>query len=249
MTTLTNEEIPPMENPSIQKLYELQDVTRVFRTGGGEVRAISDVNLEIYPGELISIEGPSGSGKTTLLQVLGALDKATSGTVRFGETELTEIDDKELTELRARDLGFVFQSFNLIPTLTAAENVEAALVTVAHSKKERRARVDELLEVVGLSERRDHLPTRLSGGEQQRVAIARALANGPRVILADEPTGNLDSETAREVVSVLRKLSTERGVTVIIVTHAEEVARMTERRIRMLDGRMLNGNGDPTWNQ
>jgi putative ABC transport system ATP-binding protein len=175
------------------------------------------------------------------LQVLGGLDKATSGSVRFGDVELQAIDDAELTDIRARQIGFVFQSFNLIPTLTAAENVEAAMVPVTRSKKERRARTSELLRLVGLDARAEHLPTRLSGGEQQRVAIARALANGPRVILADEPTGNLDSATAEEVVGVLRSLCSDRGVTVIIVTHAADVAERAERRLRMRDGTLQEG--------
>jgi len=186
--------------------------------------------------------GPSGSGKTTLLQLLGCLDRATAGSVRFGDVELTRIGEGELTRLRARALGFVFQSFNLIPTLTAAENVEAAMVGVTRGRKERRERTRELLELVGLAGRREHLPSLLSGGEQQRVAIARALANGPRVILADEPTGNLDSTTAEEVVGVLRTLCSERSVTVIIVTHAEEVASQAERRFRMRDGRLVKGD-------
>jgi putative ABC transport system ATP-binding protein len=220
-------------------LYELRGVSRTFNAGGGVLHAVAGIDLEIFPGEFVAIEGPSGSGKTTLLQLLGGLDKASEGTVRFGDTELTNVDDKELTAIRARDLGFVFQSFNLIPTLTAAENIEAAMVPMLGDKKARRARTDELLEIVGLAERREHLPSRLSGGEQQRVAIARALANGPRVILADEPTGNLDSTTADEVVSVLATLSGERGVTVIIVTHAEDVARRAARRLRMRDGQLL----------
>jgi putative ABC transport system ATP-binding protein len=222
-------------------LYQLRDVERVFNLGGTQVRAVAGIDMEIFPGELVAIEGPSGSGKSTLLQLLGALDKATAGSVRFGDVELTTIGDKELTDLRAHDFGFVFQSFNLIPTLSAAENVEAAMAPVRGNRKERRARAEELLEMVGLGSRRNHLPSKLSGGEQQRVAIARALANGPRVILADEPTGNLDSTTADDVVGVLRRLSLDRGVTVIIVTHAEDVASRAQRRFRMRDGKIMNG--------
>jgi putative ABC transport system ATP-binding protein len=224
-------------------LYQLRGVEREFRVGGKEVRAVAGIDLDIAQGEFVAIEGPSGSGKTTLLQLLGFLDKATAGTVRFGDVELSEIGDRELTNLRARELGFVFQTFNLIPTLSAAENVEAAMAPIIKDRKERRSRRDELLALVGLADRRDHLPTRLSGGEQQRVAIARALSNGPRVILADEPTGNLDSATADEVVGVLRNLSSDRGVTVVIVTHAEDVARRAERRLRMRDGLLLDGFG------
>src|SRR5207253_11452357 len=160
------------------------------------------------------------------------LDRPTSGSLVFDHRELGRLNDRELTGLRSRDIGFVFQSFNLIPTLTAAENVEAAMVPVNGDRRARRARAGELLDRVGLGNRADHLPSRLSGGEQQRVAIARAMANEPRVILADEPTGNLDSATADEVVAALRSLSVEQGVTVIVVTHAEDVARHAARRVK-----------------
>jgi putative ABC transport system ATP-binding protein len=239
IVSMTDEKIDELEEGLGRPLYELRGVGRTFELGGSAVHAVNGVDLDIYPGEFVAIEGPSGSGKTTMLQLLGGLDRATAGTIRFGDLDLTKISDKELTAFRARDLGFVFQSFNLIPTLTAAENVEAAMVTVQSDKNVRRSRVAELLELVGLAGRKTHLPSRLSGGEQQRVAIARALANGPRVILADEPTGNLDTTTADELVSVLRTLSTDRGVTVVIVTHAEDVASRTERRIRMRDGRLI----------
>ena len=243
MNGLTSEATGRADEPGARPLYELRGAERVFSGGGAEVRAVAGVDLDIYPGEFVAIEGSSGSGKTTLLQLLGALDKATGGSVRFGDLELTQIGSKELTELRARDLGFIFQTFNLIPTLTAAENVEVAMVPICADRKTRRARTKELLELVGLAERSHHLPSRLSGGEQQRVAIARALANGPRVILADEPTGNLDSATADEVVSALRRLSTERGVTVVMVTHARDIAERAERRFRMRDGKLMNGGG------
>jgi putative ABC transport system ATP-binding protein len=174
-----------------------------------------------------------------MLQLLGALDRPTSGSLEFDGHELRGLNDRQLTELRSRDIGFVFQSFNLIPTLTAAENVEAAMVPRARDRGQRRTRAADLLDRVGLSQRAAHLPSRLSGGEQQRVAIARALANEPRVILADEPTGNLDSTTAEEVVGVLRSLSDD-GVTVIVVTHAEDVARHAARRVRLRDGRIAS---------
>ena len=222
-------------------VYTLRDVRRSFRIGGSEVRAVDGIDLEIAPGEFVAIEGPSGSGKTTLLQLLGALDRATDGSVVFDDRELTGLDENELTRVRSTEIGFVFQHFNLIPTLTARENVEIAMVPVTRDRSERRRRAEELLEVVGLAARADHLPSRLSGGEQQRVAMARALANAPRVVLADEPTGNLDSTTADEVVSALRELSTSQGVTLILVTHAEDVARRATRRIGMRDGKLLNG--------
>ncbi|MBV8162288.1 MAG: ABC transporter ATP-binding protein [Acidimicrobiia bacterium] len=221
---------------SEQALYELHDVSRVFRRGPAEVRAVDDVDLVVGPGEFVAVEGPSGSGKSTLLQLRGALDRPTSGSVQFDGRALEAMTDRELTRLRRDGIGFVFQQFNLIPTLTAAENVEAALAPTGVGHEARRARSDEVLGLVGLAERRDHLPSRLSGGEQQRVAIARALANGPRVILADEPTGNLDSRTAADVVGLLGQLCDDEGVTVVLVTHDENVARRARRRIAMADG-------------
>jgi len=220
-------------------LYELDNVERIYRTRAGEVRALDGIDLTIGAGEFMAVEGPSGSGKSTLLQLLGALDKPTAGSLTFDGRELRELGDGELTSLRSRDVGFVFQGFNLIPTLTALENVEAAMVPLTGSRSERRERATALLEQVGLAHRAGHLPSLLSGGEQQRVAIARALANEPRVILADEPTGNLDSVTADEVVDVLRSLSQKQGVTVIIVTHAEEIARRVARRVRLRDGKVV----------
>ena len=225
-------------------LYELRDVERVYRTRAGEVRAVDGIDLAIESGECLAIEGPSGSGKSTLLQLLGALDKPTAGSLLFDARELRALGDRELTALRSRDIGFVFQSFNLIPTLTAVENVEAAMVPVTPSRAERRERSAALLEQVGLGRRAGHLPSLLSGGEQQRVAIARALANEPRVILADEPTGNLDTVTADDVIDVLRMLSSKQGVTVVIVTHAEDVARRVARRVRLRDGKVITPEAD-----
>jgi putative ABC transport system ATP-binding protein len=221
-------------------LYRLDNVSRVFRVGGSEVRAVNGIDLQIDHGEFVAVQGPSGSGKSTLLQLLGALDKPTSGSLTFDGRELTDMGDGDLTKVRSRDIGFIFQGFNLIPTLTAEENVEVAMVPLGLDRGKRRARGVDLLEQVGLATRAKHLPSKLSGGEQQRVAIARALANEPRVLLADEPTGNLDSATADEVVAILAKLSAERAVTVIIVTHAEEVAVRANRRLRMRDGRLLD---------
>ena len=239
METLIEQPVEEAEPGASRPLYELRGVERAFASGGTMLKAVAGIDLEIFPGEFVAIEGPSGSGKTTLLQLLGGLDKATEGTVRFADVEMTKIDDADLTRLRARDFGFVFQGFNLIPTLSAAENVEAALVTEGLDRKARRERVVELLALVGLAERSHHLPSKLSGGEQQRVAIARALANGPRVILADEPTGNLDSATADDLVDALAALSADRGVTVIVVTHSGEVASRAARRIGMRDGRIV----------
>ena len=226
-----------------ETLYDLRNVRRVYRTGAGEVAALDGIDVRISSGELVAVEGPSGSGKSTLLQLLGALDRPTSGSLMFDGRELRELSERELTSVRCKDIGFVFQAFNLIPTLTAAENVEVAMVPLGGNHRTRRAKAVDLLERVGLGSRAGHLPSRLSGGEQQRVAIARALANEPRVILADEPTGNLDSTTADEVVEVLQSLSSEHGVTVIVVTHAEEVARRTGRRVRLRDGRVTGASG------
>ncbi|MGE5689613.1 MAG: ABC transporter ATP-binding protein [Pseudomonadota bacterium] len=220
-------------------VYELRGVSRVYGRGDRIVPAVRDVDLSVARGELLAVVGPSGSGKTTLLQLLGGLDRPSSGAVRFEGRDLAGLGDGELTGLRREALGFVFQQFNLIPTLTAAQNVEAALAPTGRPRAERRARVEEVLEAVGLAPRSHHLPSRLSGGEQQRVAIARALANDPRVLLADEPTGNLDSATGAEIVGVLRSLAEEDGRTVVIVTHDATVAGQAGRVARMQDGRLL----------
>jgi putative ABC transport system ATP-binding protein len=218
-------------------LYELTDVRRSFRRGPAAVNAVDGIDLVIRTGEFVAIEGPSGSGKTTLLQLLGGLERPTSGRVSFAGSELSALGDKELTRFRAHDVGFVFQHFNLIPTLTALENVLAALEPGSLPRAERTARAEELLRRVGLGDRMDHLPFNLSGGEQQRVAIARALANAPRAILADEPTGNLDSTTSSEIIDLLAELAST-GVAVVVVTHADSVAERAARRVRMRDGRV-----------
>jgi putative ABC transport system ATP-binding protein len=219
-------------------VYELTDVTRRFRRGSAEVVAVDEVDLKVNPGEFLAIRGASGSGKTTLLQLLGGLEKASSGSVFFEGKNLSKLDDGDLTELRSKAIGFVFQNFNLIPTLTAIENVEAGLVRSGLGRKKARERSSEVLGQVGLADRRDHLPSNLSGGEQQRVAIARALAKDPRVVLADEPTGNLDSRTGREIVELLRKLSVDEGRTIVLVTHADYVAELATRSLEMQDGRI-----------
>jgi putative ABC transport system ATP-binding protein len=218
-------------------LYVLEDVRRTFRRGPVEVRAVDGVDLCIDPGEFIAIEGPSGSGKSTLLQLLGGLERPTSGHLLFDGDELSRRSDPELTRFRARDVGFVFQHFNLIPTLTALENVQAALAVGTLAVPERVPRAESLLASVGLADRANHLPVNLSGGEQQRVAIARALANSPKVVLADEPTGNLDSATSSEIITLLERLSDD-GVAVVVVTHADHVASRARRRLSMRDGRL-----------
>jgi putative ABC transport system ATP-binding protein len=217
-------------------LYELKGVGRRYGQGATEVRALEGMDLRIAAGEFVVVAGPSGSGKTTLLQLLGALDRPTDGVVRFEGRDLTGLGDGELARLRLGELGFVFQQFNLIPTLTARQNVEAALAPTAADTTARHLRAGELLEAVGLAARSEHLPSQLSGGEQQRVAIARALANDPRVLLADEPTGNLDSATGREILALLRQLADNRGLTIIVVTHDPTIADDAPRVVHMRDG-------------
>jgi putative ABC transport system ATP-binding protein len=226
-----------MSGDDMTPLYVLDNVRRTFRRGPVEVRAVDGVDLTVAPGEFIAIEGPSGSGKSTLLQLLGGLERPTGGRLTFAGDDLATRSDSELTRFRAHDVGFVFQHFNLIPTLTARENVQAALAVGTLPAGERAGRSEVLLASVGLADRADHLPVNLSGGEQQRVAIARALANGPRVVLADEPTGNLDSATSREIIAILERLSND-GVAVIVVTHADHVAAAARRRLAMRDGRL-----------
>jgi putative ABC transport system ATP-binding protein len=218
--------------------YELGGVARFFRRGDSPIRAVDDVSLTIAAGDFAALEGPSGSGKTTLLQLLGALDRPSSGRVLFEGNDLASLGDRDLAELRLRAFGFVFQQFNLIPTLTAVENVEAGLAPMKVADAELEKRSLALLGEVGLADRADHLPTQLSGGEQQRVAIARALVKEPRVILADEPTGNLDSASGTEVVDLLAGLAAERGTTVIVATHNADLAARAPRRLVMRDGRL-----------
>ena len=223
-------------------LYQLRGVERRYLKGAAEVVALRDVDLDITRGEFVSIEGPSGSGKSTLLQLVGALDTPSGGTIEFDNQDLSRAGDRALTDIRASRIGFIFQQFNLIPTLSAVENVAVA-VDPRISKTERRARAAELLASVGLDQRAHHLPSRMSGGEQQRVAIARALANRPEVIVADEPTGNLDSKSAADVMALLVGLRFDTGVTVIVATHDEEVAKHASRRIRIRDGAIVSDAG------
>jgi putative ABC transport system ATP-binding protein len=221
-------------------VYRLSGVTKLYGGGGMTVRAIDGLDLTIAGGEFVVVAGPSGSGKSTLLQLLGALDRPTAGEVRFEGRDLARIGEGDLAELRLRTLGFVFQQFNLIPTLTAAENIEIALAPSGLPADPRRARVHELLGRVGLGERLGHLPSQLSGGEQQRVAIARALANRPRVMLADEPTGNLDTATGDAILALLYRLWQEEGLTVILITHDPAIAGTAPRVIRLADGRIAS---------
>ena len=221
-------------------LYDVRGAKRSFRRGDATVEALGGVDLTIAHGEIVALVGPSGSGKTTLLQLLGALDRPTSGQIFFEGRDLSTLGDNELADLRLRAFGFVFQTFNLIPTLSALQNVEAKLAPTGLPTSELRIRSVALLEEVGLSDRAEHLPSQLSGGEQQRVAIARALSTEPRVVLADEPTGNLDSRTGTDVVELLASLSEQHGHTVILVTHDADIAAKANRSLRMQDGRLLD---------
>ena len=216
--------------------YKATGLAKFFRRGPTTVRALDGVDLEIAAGEFVALEGPSGSGKTTLLQLLGALDRPSAGDVLFEGRDLARLGDHELAALRLESFGFVFQQFNLIPTLTALENVEAKLAPTGVDGIE--ARAGRMLEEVGLAERAHHLPAQLSGGEQQRVAIARALSVEPRVVLADEPTGNLDTTTGGEIIELLAGLAAEHGSTVIVATHDPSLAARAPRRLAMRDGRL-----------
>jgi putative ABC transport system ATP-binding protein len=229
----------------ITPAYELTEATRSYGQDSTQVLALDALNLTIKRGEFAAVFGPSGSGKTTLLQLLGALDRPTGGSIRFEGEPLERLADSVLAELRLRALGFVFQQFNLIPTLTAAENVEAALAPLGLSRLARREAAERHLEAVGLTPRAHHLPAQLSGGEQQRVAIARALARSPRVVLADEPTGNLDTRSGEMVMDLLSRLHTELQITLVLVTHDEWIAERADRVLRLADGRLVNDSAGP----
>ncbi|MDR3344243.1 MAG: ABC transporter ATP-binding protein [Oscillospiraceae bacterium] len=216
-------------------LIEIRDYYKIYNPGENEVRALDGINLTVERGEFVAIIGPSGSGKSTLMNMLGLLDVGTSGTYILNGTDVAGMDDDELSEIRNKEIGFIFQGFNLIPSLTAKENVELPLIYRGMKATERSSLADEALERVGLTKRRHHLPSQLSGGQQQRAAIARAVAARPPVILADEPTGNLDSHSGEEVMRILRELN-EEGRTVILITHDSQVAAAAKRIIRILDG-------------
>jgi putative ABC transport system ATP-binding protein len=214
----------------------VRDLIKIYKIGQIEVQALRGLNVNVRKGEMVSIIGPSGSGKTTLLNIVGGLDKATAGNVSVFDTDLTNLTTVDLVNFRREIVGHVFQNMNLIPTLTAAENIELPMAALGIKTDERKKRINELLGVVGLLERRDHKPGELSGGEQQRIALAAALANDPPLVLADEPTGELDTENARIVVEYLRKINQELGKTVIMVTHDPNIARISDRILRIHDG-------------
>jgi len=227
-----------MEVPAIK----FENVWKIYKLGAVEVAALRGLSIEIKRGEHLAMMGPSGSGKSTFLHLAGALDRPTRGRVLIEGRDPSKLNDDELSKLRNRYIGFVFQTFNLIPRLTALENVMLPLVVRGVDGSERRRRAIEALEQVGLGDRMNHRPTELSGGEQQRVAIARAIVTRPRIVLADEPTGNLDSVSAREIVKVLSRLNRELGITVVVVTHDPEVASAAQRVVRIRDGVIYEGN-------
>ena len=221
-------------------MIEFRDVSKIYEVGDAEVRALDHVSMRIREGEFVAIVGPSGSGKSTMMNIIGCLDVADEGTYLLDGTSIEDYSEKELTRVRSQKIGFIFQSFNLIGTMTAAENVELPLIYQRVASTERHQRALEALEQVGLAERAAHKPNELSGGQQQRVAIARAIATKPSLFLADEPTGNLDSHTGQDIMQLFHELHGQ-GATIVLITHDENVAAQAERSIHILDGRVTEG--------
>lgn len=224
---------------STNAVVQVKDVKKIYRMGEVAVQALKGININVQKGEFLSIMGPSGCGKSTLMHILGCLDKPTSGHVLLDNVDIGDMDDNNLAEIRNKKVGFVFQTFNLLPKLNAIENVELPLIYAGVKLEERRKRALDLLEIVGLKERAEHRPTELSGGQSQRVAIARALINNPTLVLADEPTGNLDSKSGEEIIELFKELN-GRGITLIIVTHDQEIANHSKRILRLKDGLVLS---------
>ncbi len=219
-------------------LIEIRDLVKVYDMGSVQVQALAGVDLDVERGEYVAIMGPSGSGKSTLMNLVGCLDTPSSGTYRLNDNLVNELDDDELARIRNREIGFVFQTFNLLPRSTALENVEVPMVYGGMPRQQRRERAREVLEMVGLGDRMTHQPNELSGGQRQRVAVARALVNNPSILLADEPTGNLDSRTGDEIMALFDRLNGS-GNTIILVTHEEDIAAHAKRVVRLRDGRVL----------
>ncbi|MEA3336224.1 MAG: ABC transporter ATP-binding protein [Chloroflexota bacterium] len=225
------------EQPNGKPVIQLKDIAKVYQMGEVEVNALNGVDLDIYPGEMLAIMGPSGSGKSTMMNVIGCLDMPTRGEYYLDGNNVSELSDDELAGIRNRKIGFVFQSFNLLPRTSALQNVELPLIYAGG--KDRRKRAIQALDRVGLGDRVDHKPNELSGGQQQRVAIARSLINDPTIILADEPTGNLDSRSGAEIMAIFQELNKQQGITVIFVTHEPDIAEHTRRIIRLMDGKIV----------
>jgi len=219
-------------------IIHLQDVSRIFTVGDQEVRALDNINLQVDAGEYISIMGPSGSGKSTLLNIIGLLDRTTSGSFHLSGSDVTTLDDNQLAQMRSKTIGFVFQFFHLIPRLTARQNIELPLLLAGMDQEERTRRSEAILGDFGLFDRMNHKPDELSGGQRQRVAIARAVITQPTVVLADEPTGNLDSTSGSEIITLLEQLNS-RGLTLIVVTHDPDIGERAERCVCFIDGRIV----------
>jgi putative ABC transport system ATP-binding protein len=225
-----------MEPSRSGPVIELQDITKVYQMGDVQVHALRGISLKVCPGEMLAIMGPSGSGKSTLMNILGCLDQPTSGSYKLAGDDVARLNDDRLAEIRGRRIGFVFQSFNLLPRTDAIQNVELPLIYSGVRDRHRLAR--EALDAVGLGDRVHHRPSELSGGQQQRVAIARSLVNNPAIILADEPTGNLDSKAGAEVMGIFQTLNQEKGITIILVTHEPDIAEHTRRIVHLYDGKI-----------
>jgi putative ABC transport system ATP-binding protein len=225
----------------MSEIIRTRELTKIYHLGKTEIRALDRVNLRIMEGEFLGVFGPSGSGKSTLLNMIGALDRPTSGEVFLSGEKIENLSDPELSRIRRERVGFIFQTFNLLPSLTAIENVAVPLLPVERDRSKLYGRSRELLAQVGLSKRIHHKPAELSGGERQRVAIARALLNNPSIILADEPTGNLDSKTGEEIISLMKELNKEQKKTFVIVSHNPAISRMVDRIIYLKDGRIMDG--------
>jgi putative ABC transport system ATP-binding protein len=225
----------------METAIELRDVEKEYDLGAIKLHVLKEIKLKVKKSDIVAIMGPSGSGKSTMLHMLGCLDRPTRGKVIIDGVDVSRLNDDELAKIRREKIGFIFQFFYLIPSLTALKNVELPMTFIKSSAKDREKRAKELLKMVGLEDRMYHRPSQLSGGESQRVAIARALANNPQIILADEPTGNLDSKSGKEIMDILVKLNNERGVTLIIVTHDPSIARHAEKVINLKDGKIIKG--------
>ena len=223
--------------------FRMENINKYYRMGDEDMQVLRDVNLEIREGEYLSVLGPSGSGKSTLMNIIGCLDTATSGQYILRDHVIEDMTESELADIRSRDVGFVFQNSQLLPRLDAVQNVELPLIYAGVSQRERSRRAREMLERVGLADRMGHYPNQLSGGQQQRVAIARALVTNPGILLADEPTGALDSETSHLVMDLFHQLHEERGKTIVLITHSNELAAETERIVKLSDGRIVADSG------